>query len=207
MSVIPVEITSSLKNPSTKKSVMVGGRRLGNDLLRGLPCPHAESLRCRGLCHPHWVDGYHTAGRSHDPTCPRRQQTYPVNASNGGQNLEQREGGDGGKKLLQLEGCCPNCQHIVSNPAESVEGGDKVLVLKPIYDLFKPERHDTVVFKYPLGPQKDFGAYNYIKRLWGLPGEKLAIHGGDVYQVDKEGKHEIIRKASGQQDVSHRVGL
>jgi signal peptidase I len=128
-------------------------------------------------------------------TCPRCQQTYPVNASNGGQNLEQREG-DGGKKLLQLEGCCPNCQHIVSNPAESVEGGDKVLVLKPIYDLFKPERHDTVVFKYPLGPQKDFGAYNYIKRLWGLPGEKLAIHGGDVYQVDKEGKHEIIRKAS-----------
>ena len=106
------------------------------------------------------------------------------------------------QKMLQLEGCCPNCQYVVSNPAESVDGGDKVLVLKPIYDLFKPERHDTVVFKYPLGPQKDFGAYNYIKRLWGLPGEKLAIHGGDVYLVDKAGKLNIIRKAT-RQDAPH----
>jgi len=127
-------------------------------------------------------------------TCPRCQQNYPVNASNGGQNLEQREV-DGGRKVLHLEGCCPNCQHIVSNPAESVEGGDKVLVLKPLYDMFKPERHETVVFKYPLGPQKDFGAYNYIKRLWGLPGEKLAIHGGDIYLVESD-KLNIIRKAT-----------
>ena len=37
---------------------------------------------------------------------------------------------------------------VVTNPAESVEGGDKVLVLKPIYDLLNPSRHDTVVFKY-----------------------------------------------------------
>ncbi|HMO35988.1 MAG TPA: S26 family signal peptidase, partial [Gemmatales bacterium] len=107
-------------------------------------------------------------------TCKRCQQKYAVNASNGGERLEQREG-EGGRKFLQLEGCCPNCEHVTSNPAESVDGGDKVLVLKPIYDLFPVERHDTVVFKYPQGPQKDFGAYNYIKRLWGLPGEKLAI--------------------------------
>lgn len=125
--------------------------------------------------------------------CPRCQQKYSVNASNNGQNLEQRQG-DGGRKLLQLEGCCPNCQYVISNPAESVEGGDKVLVLKPVYDMFKPHRHDTVVFKYPLGPQKDFGAYNYIKRLWGLPGEKLAIWGGDVYLVEND-KLNIIRKA------------
>ena len=76
--------------------------------------------------------------------------------------------------------------------------------------MFKPHRHDSVVFKYPGGPpqfpggpkdggpQKDFGAYNYIKRLWGLPGEKLAIWGGDVYLVEKTGDKEtlnIIRKA------------
>ncbi|HMP17696.1 MAG TPA: S26 family signal peptidase, partial [Gemmatales bacterium] len=127
-------------------------------------------------------------------TCKRGQQKYAVNASNGGERLEQREG-EGGRKFLQLEGCCPNCEHVTSNPAESVDGGDKVLVLKPIYDLFPVERHDTVVFKYPQGPQKDFGAYNYIKRLWGLPGEKLAIHGGDVYLVDEANKLNIIRKA------------
>lgn len=124
--------------------------------------------------------------------CPRCEQKYAVNASNNGQHLEQRQG-DGGRKLLHLEGCCPNCQYVITNPAESVEGGDKVLVLKPIFDMFKPKRHDTVVFKYPLGPQKDFGAYNYIKRLWGLPGEKLAIWGGDVFLVENE-KLNIIRK-------------
>lgn len=125
--------------------------------------------------------------------CPRCTQKYTVNASNSGQHLEQVQG-DGGRKILKLEGCCPNCQYVISNPADSVDGGDKVLVLKPIYDMFKPARHDTVVFKYPQGPQKDFGAYNYIKRLWGLPGEKLAIWGGDVYLVEND-KLKIIRKA------------
>ncbi len=129
--------------------------------------------------------------------CPRCGQKYGVNASNGGEHLEQVQQ-DGGKKMLKLEGCCQNCQFVISNPAESVEGGDKVLVLKPVFDMFKPHRHDSVVFKYPLGPQKDFGAYNYIKRLWGLPGEKLAIWGGDVYLAEKTGDKEtlsIIRKA------------
>ncbi|MFO0816053.1 MAG: S26 family signal peptidase [Gemmatales bacterium] len=125
--------------------------------------------------------------------CPRCQQKYTVNASNGGQNLEQVQD-DGGRKMLRFEGCCPNCQYVIANPVEGVDGGDKVLVLKPVYDMFAPERHETVVFKYPLGPQKDFGAYNYIKRLWGLPGEKLAIQGGDVYLVDEAGKLNIIRK-------------
>lgn len=124
--------------------------------------------------------------------CPRCKQKYTVNASNGGERLEQVQQ-DGGRKLLKLEGCCPNCQYVISNPAESVDGGDKVLVLKPIFDMFKPNRHDTVVFKYPITPQKEFGAYNYIKRLWGLPGEKLALWGGDVYLVEGE-QLKILRK-------------
>lgn len=125
-------------------------------------------------------------------TCPRCGEKYPVNASNGGERLEQEKLNDG-RKTFKLEGCCPNCQYVVSNPSEALDGGDKVLVLKPIFDMFKPKRHDTVVFKYPLQPQKEFGAYNYIKRLWGLPGEKLAIWGGDVYLVEGD-KLKIIRK-------------
>jgi signal peptidase I len=96
---------------------------------------------------------------------------------------------------------CPNCHHRqkVSNPA----GGDKVLVLKPRFDYARPnpasDRHSTFVFKYPgnsrtddqgnpvhdqgsgLGPQKGFAAYNFIKRLWGFPGESITIWNGDVY--------------------------
>ena len=104
---------------------------------------------------------------------------------------------------------CPNCQQQIAIGAPMPEGGDKVLVLKPQYDFWQPERHDTIVFKYPGdplyltqagfmqpesgnkrvgGPQEDFGPKNFIKRLWGLPGEKLAIHYGDIYLVVPDGK-------------------
>jgi signal peptidase I len=45
----------------------------------------------------------------------------------------------------------------------------------------EPHRHDVVVFKYPKNPQKNHVALNYIKRLWGLPGETIGIHNGKVY--------------------------
>ncbi len=53
---------------------------------------------------------------------------------------------------------------------------DRVLVNKNIYLFSEPERFDIIVFKYPLDQSK-----NYIKRLIGLPGEKIAIQGGDIY--------------------------
>lgn len=80
--------------------------------------------------------------------------------------------------------------------------GDRVLVSKFFQDLLGIpfQRWDVVVFKYPgnsnpiengmfnppfplSGPQKEHTAMNYIKRLVGLPGETLAIHGGDLYQM------------------------
>jgi len=60
--------------------------------------------------------------------------------------------------------------------------GDHILVNKFIYgikipftdktiiSLGEPKREDVVVFKYPLDPQKD-----YIKRVIGLPGEKVEL--------------------------------
>lgn len=86
--------------------------------------------------------------------------------------------------------------------------GDRVLVGKFLYDPLpvlgrKPERLDVVVFKFPGefdptyswdrevnplvgGPQKNGVAMNYIKRLIGLPGETIAISGGDVYALPPE---------------------
>jgi signal peptidase I len=57
-----------------------------------------------------------------------------------------------------------------------VANGDRILVLKCIYQFLEPNRWDVVVFKNPINPSE-----NYIKRLIGLPGETIEIHDGDVY--------------------------
>lgn len=71
--------------------------------------------------------------------------------------------------------------------------GDHILVSKFAYDVkvpiidkvvwhrADPERKDVVVFKYPLDPDKDF-----IKRVIGLPGDKIVIRDKRVYVNDKE---------------------
>ncbi len=57
--------------------------------------------------------------------------------------------------------------------------GDRILVLKTIYPFFAPERFDVVVFKNPTEPMGD--SANYIKRLIGLPHEKILLADGDVF--------------------------
>jgi len=54
--------------------------------------------------------------------------------------------------------------------------GDRIFVLKCIYQFFEPNRWDVIVFKPPLQPE-----INYIKRLVALPGETVQIIDGDVY--------------------------
>jgi signal peptidase I len=96
---------------------------------------------------------------------------------------------------------CPNCRWVVHKPKIPmqggrilVDGGDRILVMKLGYelaDLFsffharsRPKRWDVVVFKNPAEPE-----VNFIKRLIGLPGEKIEIIDGDIYANDK-----IVRK-------------
>ncbi len=72
---------------------------------------------------------------------------------------------------------CPSCGY--RNPLDEstpVSSGDRILVLKCIYQFQDPKRWDVVVFKNPTKPEE-----NYIKRLVGLPGEKVEIIDGDVY--------------------------
>ncbi|MFM7261972.1 MAG: S26 family signal peptidase [bacterium] len=57
--------------------------------------------------------------------------------------------------------------------------GDRVLVLKYLYNFMEPQRWDVVVFKNPTNPTGDDSSY--IKRLVGLPEEQLLILDGDVF--------------------------
>ena len=75
---------------------------------------------------------------------------------------------------------CPSCAYLLNNgkfnPQAKVNNGDRILVLKCLYQIFDPKRWDVIVFKNPLKPTE-----NYIKRLIALPNEKLEIVDGDVY--------------------------
>jgi len=72
---------------------------------------------------------------------------------------------------------CPSCGYFTpANKVMPVANGDRILVLKCIYQFKEPNRWDVVVFKNPLNPSE-----NYIKRLIGLPGDTIEIIDGDIY--------------------------
>jgi len=72
---------------------------------------------------------------------------------------------------------CPSCGNYQAvGGTMPVANGDRILVLKCIYQFLEPKRWDVIVFKNPIEPD-----VNYIKRLVGRPGEKVQIIDGDVY--------------------------
>lgn len=76
---------------------------------------------------------------------------------------------------------CPICRYTMEldwsrNKNQATFSGDRILVSKFSYELSEPERWDVIVFKFPNNAKQ-----NYIKRLIGLPGETVRIHGGDIY--------------------------
>jgi len=78
---------------------------------------------------------------------------------------------------IRQETQCPSCGYrIPAGERVPVANGDRILVLKCIYQFKDPHRWDVIVFKNPINP-----AENYIKRLIGLPGETIEIIDGDIY--------------------------
>ena len=59
------------------------------------------------------------------------------------------------------------------------------------YRLETPKRGDVIVFRYPRDPQQYF-----IKRVIGLPGEKIQFKNGDVYIYNNEFPNGFILKES-----------
>ncbi len=60
---------------------------------------------------------------------------------------------------------------------------DYLVVNQLVYNLHAPERGDVVVFRYPKDP-----SVFYIKRVIGLPGEKVSISHGVVNILSADGK-------------------
>ena len=73
---------------------------------------------------------------------------------------------------------CPNCgcEFPYTERDALVNNGDRVLVMKFLYQLTEPKPWDVVVFRNPQSNQD-----NYIKRLVGLPGETVEIVHGDLF--------------------------
>lgn len=59
---------------------------------------------------------------------------------------------------------------------KALDDGDVVLVERLKYSLSQPERGDVVVVRYPGDPEKR----NFVKRIIGLPGERIVVKGGVV---------------------------
>ena len=70
---------------------------------------------------------------------------------------------------------CPMCRRNIPLDNSPIEAGDRLLVLKGLYEFRRPNRWETVVFRNP----NDAGQA-YVKRAIGLPGETVQIDDGDI---------------------------
>ncbi|MCD4824461.1 MAG: signal peptidase I [Phycisphaerae bacterium] len=88
---------------------------------------------------------------------------------------------------------CPNCTYQYADSQKSPEvfsrGGDRVLVLKYLYNFSPPKPWDVVVFKNPQNNRE-----NFIKRLIGLPGETIEIVHGDIFVKGPDSQKFRIRR-------------
>jgi signal peptidase I len=57
----------------------------------------------------------------------------------------------------------------------------------------EPERGDVMVFRYPRDP-----SINFIKRVVGLPGDRVEVRDGRVYVNGEQVEHELLRRRRGQ---------
>ena len=68
----------------------------------------------------------------------------------------------------------------------SFQNGDYLIIDELSYRLSDPQRGDVVVFKYPYNPTQKF-----IKRIIGLPGEKVEVSNGSVIIYSEDGSQVL----------------
>jgi signal peptidase I len=161
-------------------------------------------------------------GQHKDVRCPECGYSFRTTASSEGEErdklvaqLAMARGAQADRIKSRIQGLdviggmCPMCRYLMPMRADlppNVIGevdaknipwqpsypGDRILVNKYGFDFSEPQRWDVVVFKFP-----GDGNMNYIKRLVGLPGEKLRIFHGDVFTRPLDGddsQYQIERR-------------
>ena len=96
--------------------------------------------------------------------CPACGQVHPTSAG----NLKR-------EPAISIRAWCKECTYRfpIVVKINDVLNGNKILVDKMGYNWAEPERWDVVVFRFNR-------ERNYIKRLVGLPGEKIRVVHGDI---------------------------
>ncbi|MDQ3098473.1 MAG: signal peptidase I [bacterium] len=81
--------------------------------------------------------------------------------------------------------------HKVSGQSmmSTLKDGELILTNKLMYRTRQPERGDVITFKAPIDPKKD-----YIKRIIGLPGEKLEISNNTIKIYNQKNPDGFILK-------------
>ena len=97
---------------------------------------------------------------------------------------------------------CPNCtfSYPFMQRTDYPRGGDRVLVMKYLYNFREPAVGDVVVFRNPQNNRD-----NYIKRLVGVPGETLEIVHGDIFYHTGDENWKIRRKSTDAQNAMWQV--
>lgn len=107
--------------------------------------------------------------------CPACQSVFPFGVAFDA-SVEGGEGGIREPQGLRRLAVCPNCSQTSIDVRDVPNShGDQLLVLRHLYDLRPPARWETVVFRNPAAPGEA-----YVKRITGLPGERLRLVNGDV---------------------------
>ncbi len=144
----------------------------------------------------------------YDGECPNPACTLRLHSRGPEQNMPLRSGArifcsgcrtvfdgkPGGYRMTdatEREARCPICHHVYHAVIEKQNktGGHKILVTKFAYAMGKPERWDVIVFGFDQWK-------NYIKRLVGLPGERLNVWDGDLYvdgSVERKSRHPYVQ--------------
>lgn len=121
-----------------------------------------------GSMAPHLL-GYHKR-----VCCPTCQYEFPFGVA-----YDTDEGTNAATETspARNRAVCPNCgQTSIDLTDVPRNHGDQLLVFKPAYALRPPRRWEVVVFRNPFCPTEA-----YVKRVIGLPGEKVQIIDGDIY--------------------------
>jgi signal peptidase I len=113
-------------------------------------------------------------GQHFDLRCPACEWSYSYGHSVGSNSVSAH---------------CPNCGAPYQDGTVFSQSGDRVLVLKYLYNFRPPQPWDVVVFKNPQNNRE-----NYIKRLIGTPGETIEIVLGDIFYWSEDDPTPRIRR-------------